>query len=919
MVRASPIQTSFNAGELSPKLEGRVDINRYGAGLQIMENFIAEVQGGAARRPGTRYVAPVRYPGKQTYLLPFQYSTEQAYILEIGDLYVRFYRNHGPLLETSKPITGATQGNPVVITATGHGYANGDDVEISGVAGMTTINGRRFRVAGVTANTFQLTDPISGATINGTSFPAYVSGGTVARVYTLTTTYQEQDLSEIKFAQSADVLYLVHPEYVPRKLSRLGATNWSLAQIDFADGPYLPMDLSQATITPSAASGAGITLTAAPSITITGAANNGSGGIRLTAANHGWNTGDVVVVAGVTGTTEANGTWTVTRITANTFDLQGSAFANAYVSGGTAVPRVFQSTDIGRLVRIQHSSTWGYARIVSFTSATSVTADVINAFGATTASKNWRLGLYSQGGGYPSAVSFFEDRLGLGGCPLAPQRIDLSVTASYENYAPSDTAGVVADSNACSFTLNSGDVNVIRWMKDDEKGLLAGTIGGEWVVRSNTLGDALTPSNIKATRSSTFGSANYQPVRAGKDVIFIQRGQRKVRNLSYVFENDGFSAGDTTILSEHITLGGCQQMTFQPEPNSIVWIVRGGGQLLSQTYSRDQETIGWARQIFGGFADVFSQTPAACNSVASIPSPDTTRDESWVIVQRYINGQSCQYVEWMTPDWIEGGDQETCFFVDAGAVFDGAVSQTLTFGNGAYVKGTTGVTFTAGGAVFQPTDTGRVITYRYYDYATGTYQSAKAEITAHTSATVVTCKILAAFPSTVASIASGAWRLSAQTITGLWHLEGQTVSVLGEGATHPEVTVTNGSITLDRQVAYAVVGLMYRSSLQTLRIDAGAADGTSQGKKKRISEVVVRLHQTLGGLYGPDFDQLDRIEMRDPSVPMDQPPPLQNGDFTVKWDKGYETDGRMCFVQNQPLPMTILAIMPQVVTTDKGG
>src|SRR5262249_42028092 len=161
-------------------------------------------------------------------LIPFQYSTEQAYALEFGDLYVRFYRNDGPLLEAAKSITAATQANPVVLTISGHGYANGDDIEISGVIGMIQLNGRRFRMANKAANTVELTD-MHGISINGSGYAAYASGGTSSRVYTLATTYQEQDLTGLKFAQSADVLYIAHSEYVPRKLQRYGATNWVLS------------------------------------------------------------------------------------------------------------------------------------------------------------------------------------------------------------------------------------------------------------------------------------------------------------------------------------------------------------------------------------------------------------------------------------------------------------------------------------------------------------------------------------------------------------------------------------------------------------------------------------------------------------------------------------------------------------------
>lgn len=926
MVRASPNFNAFDAGEFAPITEGRTDLSRYGFACRILENFVPRVVGPASRRPGTSFIAAARFPDKDALLVRFEYSTEQAYVLEFGHLYVRFYRNDGPLLEAAKTITAATQANPVVLTINAHGLANGDDIELSGLGGMTQLNGRRFRVAGATANTLELTDQ-HGLPIDGSGYAAYTSGGTAARVYTLATTYQEGDLAQLKFAQSADILYIAHTEYVPRKLQRYGATNWVLSQIDFQDGPYLPVNAAQTTLTPSAASGAGITISTTLSVAITGAANNGAGAIRITSANHGWKTGDKIDITGILGTTEANATWTVTRVNANTYDLNGSTFANAYVSGGTAKPHIFEPTDLGRLIRIQHASTWGYAKITAYTSAVQVTADVLGNFGAASASSAWRLGLYSQGGGYPSCVTFYEGRLFWGGCPLTPTRVDGSMSSNYETFSPSSTAAIVADDNAVAYPLDSGDVNNVLWMKDDEKGLLVGTKGGEWVLRANTLNGALTPTNVKATRATTYGSyEGSQPVRTGKDVIFVQRKRRKIRNLNYTYEIDGFNAGDLTILSGHIGRLEFGQLAFQSEPEGWVWMTRGDGQLPVLTYDRDEQKIGWSRQILGGYQDAARRRPPIVRSVCSIPDPNDARDEVWLIVQRTIAGRTERYVELFAPEWENSDDQEQAFYVDSGLIFDGRQAPTLQPGAGANLKGTTGVVFTAGGAVFKPGDIGREISMRWFDYTAldaedpaiqGAWVSAKARITGYTSTTQVTATILAAWPS-LDLVAGNGWRISANALSNLWHLEGETISVNAEGATHPDVVVVNGRAPLTRAVGYAVAGLKYHSRLQTMRIEAGAADGTAQGKVKRINEVTFRVLQSLGGEAGPDFSNMQPLKYRTTTIPLGDPPPIGDDDCRVLWDKGYETKGRIALRQSAPFPMTVIAVLPQVTTYDKG-
>ena len=234
MARVAVQLTNFTGGELSPRLDGRNDLAKYASGCKTLQNMVVYPHGSAARRPGTTFVAEVKTSSAFTRLIPFEFSTTQTYILEFGDLYIRFYKDSGAILEANKTITGITQANPGVVTSASHGFSNGDTVVISGVVGMTQVNGKRFTVASVATNTFALQD-IDGANVNTTSYTAYSSGGIANRVYTLTTTYLTADLPQLKFAQSADVMYICHPDYSVKKLSRTGHTSWTITEVDFTD------------------------------------------------------------------------------------------------------------------------------------------------------------------------------------------------------------------------------------------------------------------------------------------------------------------------------------------------------------------------------------------------------------------------------------------------------------------------------------------------------------------------------------------------------------------------------------------------------------------------------------------------------------------------------------------------------------
>ena len=260
MPRFSPIQTNFTAGELSPRLEGRVDFAKYYNGAKTLENFNVLPHGGIKRRVGTHFVAEAENSAEASRLIPFEFNTEQAYIIEMGNLYFRFFKDNGSIGEATKTITGITRANPAVVTISTHGYENGDEVDIAAVVGMTEVNGKRFIVANKTTNTFEL----SG--INSSAFTAYSSGGTAARVYEVVTPYVEADLNEIQFAQSADTMFITHPSYAPRKLTRTAHNNWTLTEITFIDGPYLDQNTTATTLSCNATSGSSRTLTASTAI-----------------------------------------------------------------------------------------------------------------------------------------------------------------------------------------------------------------------------------------------------------------------------------------------------------------------------------------------------------------------------------------------------------------------------------------------------------------------------------------------------------------------------------------------------------------------------------------------------------------------------------------------------------------------------
>lgn len=228
--------TNVVGGELAPLIYGRIELDIFKKGLAKCENFIVQPQGGARFRPGTIYVNHTRL-NKKAVLIPFQFSSIQAYLIEATDQHFRFYKDGAIILETAKTITAITQASPGVITSTSHGFSNGDEVYINSIAGMTRLNNRFFLVANSTTNTFTLTD-VNANAINTTALSAYISGGTASRIYEISTPYLEADLERIQYTQNADTMYIVNQGYEPRKLTRSAHTNWTLATFVRTADPF---------------------------------------------------------------------------------------------------------------------------------------------------------------------------------------------------------------------------------------------------------------------------------------------------------------------------------------------------------------------------------------------------------------------------------------------------------------------------------------------------------------------------------------------------------------------------------------------------------------------------------------------------------------------------------------------------------
>jgi hypothetical protein len=988
----SALINSFNAGELSPYMGARSDVEKYRNGCSTLENFIILPYGGVIRRPGTEYLGSPKFDNRRCRLIGFNFSTTTRFVIEMGHQYLRFWSNGVQVL---------SGGNPVEVASP----------------------------------------------------------------------YLESQLREVQFVQINDIMYLVHPDVAPHKLSRLADTNWTLTEVAWDWPALLDENLTDTTLACSHLTGNGRTLTASTGIfnaghvgsyyqlghaleavfterNIDGNANStnlnvfgdwefSTSGVwsaiinieqsedngatwqvirsykgsaernitasgkterevllRLAISNYvtgsAWATNtnyalDTVVtyennvykcVLGHNSTAPAwsefagnyaldalvtwnTRTYKCTKAHNNTttnWDWKNKTYAvgnlvkynertykcvkahnsnvvtypygatttinnqyeadekiykvnesylavSGWIDGAKEANQIRQSAEAyyrvviansdnitnsiagnkiqllstpaysletavkadhemgkvelmdyspdnpeywelqnfrpsnfeywepvdftpannkywtpinygTRIARLEaaDSRVYGIVKVTGFTSATQVTVNVINPVAKTTATKIWSEGAWSTSQGFPRTVTLHQGRIYYGGTERRPLSIWGSVVDDFQNLRLTTN-----NDGGLFLTLSAKEANRLMWMESQDK-LLIGTSGNEWTLGAST-DEGITPSNVTAQKQSSYGS-KYLPAATINDVLlFVQRQGRKVRELVYVLDKDGWVAPDLTVLAEHVTSGEIVERSYQQQTDAIYWAVKGNGQLIGMTYERDQNVVGWHRHT----------TDGQFESVATIYGLNGT-DEVWLSVQRTVGGQTKRFIErfyTQSRETFEAADKANWWYLDCAVRYSGTANATMS---------------------------------------------------------------------------------------GLSHLNGRTVDVLANGSVETPKTVSGGQITLDKARTTVLAGLPFTSTLQPMTIDINnMADGTSRGRFKRIHRMVLALQKSLGGEVSTDQGQTwQYLYNRDFPDPMDASPPVFTGDTEVVTASDHDRNLQVMVRQNQPLPLTVLALVAKI-------
>jgi hypothetical protein len=708
VTRATTNLLALNRGLMSRLGRARIDLKRTALAAQQMTNWIPRVLGPMSLRPGFEYIGSSASNSKAR-LLPFVFASDDTALLELTDGLLRVWVNDALVSRATvataiingafdTDLTGWTDsdesgaastwafGGSMALLGTGTNAAMRDQEVTVAVGDQGVAHGLRIvvnrgpvtlrigsssggeqyvsaRTLRTGTHSFSIT-PTGNFWIrlsNDKLHTSYVDSIAIegAGVMTLETPWTENDLPEIRYSQSADVVFLAHGSYQQRRIERYDDGSWSIVLYEADAGPFRLMNTTAITITPSALSG-DVTLTASKPIfsvehvgalfrlsstgqtvqkTITGAAQwsdpiavTGIGGERRISIiiTGTWSaTISLQYSVAAPGAWVTAESWTSNQSRTYSDDLDGEIIY--YRIGSTA----YASGTANATLSIASGSLTGTARITNYSSATSVTARVLDSFGQTTATADWWEGAWSDKRGWPSAVGIYEGRMwwfGKANCWA-------SVSDAYDDF-DDNTEG---DSGPISRSIGEGPVDKINWTLPMQR-LLIGTDGAELSVRSSSFDEPITPTNFSIKYTSTQGSSRVAAARVDSLGFFVQRSGQRVYMLGYELAQSEYVNEDVTALVPDLNEVGITYLTCQRQPDTRIHAVRADGKVAMMVFEKLEDVRAWC------LIETDGEIEDAC------VLPGAGEDDVYYVVKRTVNDVTVRYIEkWAQESQCRGG------------------------------------------------------------------------------------------------------------------------------------------------------------------------------------------------------------------------------------------------------------------------
>lgn len=678
-------------------------------------------------------------------------------------------------------------------------------------------------------------------------------------IYEIPTPYVEADLPTLQTSQSGDIVTITHQNYAPRDLARTGHTAWTLTAVITAPSIAAPAS-------PAVAGGTGTgkdwiyKITAIKEETFEESEPSASATLTNkgdpTAANP-----NVVTWSSVTGAQDYNVYRQKAIPTATTGDgiygFVGTAAGTTFNDTGAVTPDMTDTPPIAR-------------------------------------------SLFATSGNYPATSGYFQQRKMYASSINEPEKVWGSRSGSFKNFT---IRSPLQDDDAVTFTPVGRKVNAVRHMIEVDDFILL-TSGGEWIIQGDANG-VLVPQSPNPKQKVYYGAAEVAPVIVGNSLIYVQARGSIVRD----FRKDlveGSKSKDLSIFAPHLFEGvTIEHLDYAQVPHSIVWATRADGVAIGLTYLPDHDVWGWAPQV----------TDGSYEDICVVPEGD--EDALYWLVKRTINGATTRALERSASRTITNVVTDA-LFLDSFLTYDGrntgATTMTLSGGTN-WTYGET-LTLTASAGYFVAGDVGNVMVLDMVDANGVVTDSIRLTIGAYSSATVVTGLADKTVPVGLRAVAKTTWGKAVDDFSGATHLEGKAIGILADGAVvtngvdTPVTTVSAGAFAISRPAVVVHAGLPITADFETLDLELVGTE-TLLDKQKLVKSVTLFVEASRGIWAGLDANHLTEYKQRTTAV-FNPVMPVTTGKPEIIMASKWDSAGRVFVRQKDPLPLTILSIMPHI-------
>jgi hypothetical protein len=597
MVMSNPIyisQLAFTTGEVSPDVSSRFDLEQYKSALLEAENVVIRPYGAVAKRQGSQYVGQVKYSDKPTRLFEFTTNTNNSFMLEFGDKYIRVW-NYGIYtgIEVTTPFTSD-------ILFDLNCNQSGDVMFIcSGKYPIQTLS--RYSDTDWRMSTYKLTEQPYDEINTDNGHTLTVNGDTITSTKDLFT--QDMVGSVIQIAYYVEAVHTKSAgEVVEKKVRR------------YMQGQT----------------------------------------IEKTYNNINYNVGSYSTDTELSWKFTTHGTWEGTvKLQISNNDGQTWKDYRTYTSKND-----YNVTDTGKIeagARLKYISDikggsvncdlsimpftqYGVVEIKSVTDAKNAKVNVLNGIKEGEPSYQWKLGSWNRGRGYPKLCTFYQDRFVVAATDSKPNFIWFSRTGDYPNFGVEKVEGTITDDSAITLPVINRKMCEIRHLVPAND-LIILTSGNEWIVRGDK---TITPTNCNLKTQTQRGALSCEPQFIGNRCVFVQERGGTVRDMGYSYESDNYTGQDLTLFVKTLVKGHLAVTSaYAQDPDSIIYYVRDDGQLNCLTYIPEQKVYGWSHFVTNG----------KYRYVESVAEGE--QDTIYFVVDRVINNKSVKCIERSIPLYTE--------------------------------------------------------------------------------------------------------------------------------------------------------------------------------------------------------------------------------------------------------------------------